>query len=188
MIVTCNYCQTNFEKSESEVKRNSFNNHYCSRDCFLKKKTKKKPVRCYVCNIEYIPINRQSKLSVRNYCPQCRETVTLICPVCNNSFRQHKARIRIRKNLCCSVKCKAILQRKDWNELSRGMLKQRWIKEFGIEQFFCKRCGHNKTYNLVLHHIKYVINGGDNSPENLEPLCLNCHGIEHYENGTDNKE
>lgn len=145
-------------------------------------------VECHVCHINYVPANKQSTPSIRYTCPDCREKVSLICPVCDVKFERHKSRLRQRKTLCCSVKCKGLFQRKDWNDLSRNNLKQRWVNEFGVENFVCKRCGHDKAYNIALHHIKYVSQGGDNSPENLEPLCLNCHGIEHYGRGKDLKE
>lgn len=65
------------------------------------------------------------------------------------------------------------------------MIKTRWISEFGIETLICNRCGHDKHYNIQLHHKKYIVNGGETHPKNLEPLCRNCHGEEHYENGYD---
>ena len=86
------------------------------------------------------------------------------------------------KKICCSKKCRDIALRVDWNELTRGMLKQRWQKEFGKEDLYCRRCNYKNIYNIVIHHKQYVINGGDNNPNNLEPLCLNCHGEEHYNN------
>ncbi len=152
------------------------------------KKIKRQEVVCSVCDKNYIPKFQQSVPSKKYFCPECRGMSNIVCPVCNEKFKQRNAAIRVRKTLCCSVKCKSIFQRKDWNELSRNALKQRWIKEFGKENFKCNRCGHDKIYNIVLHHIKYVKNGGTNLPDNLEPLCLNCHGIEHFENGNDEKE
>jgi len=136
---------------------------------------------CCICTKEYIPKNKQYKEFIKSYCPDCRGSSFIKCPICSKEFKVRNASLRTRKNLACSVECKAIAQRKDWNDLSRNNLKQRWISEFGIENFYCRRCGHDKTYNVVLHHIVYVINGGDNQPDNLEPLCLNCHGEEHYD-------
>lgn len=182
-VCNCSFCDKEFIKKNNKI----WNNVYCGKECFLKAKKNKKEQTCSVCNILYMPKNSKNK-SIINTCPSCREKVNLNCPVCNKSFQRHKARIRTRKTLCCSHECKSIHQRKDWNDLSRNNLKQRWIKEFGIENFVCKRCSHNEIFNIVLHHIIYVKNGGKNTPDNLEPLCLNCHGIEHYKNGKDDKE
>lgn len=183
-ICNCSFCNKEFVKKDNRV----WNNVYCSRECFLNSKRKKTEKICSICSISYMPKHIQKKESIVNTCPNCRKKVELGCPVCNTLFTQNKSRIRKRKNLCCSVKCKSLLQKKDWNDLSRNTLKQRWIKEFGIENFICNRCGHKETFNIVLHHIIYVKNGGTNNPENLVPLCLNCHGIEHYKNGIDNGE
>lgn len=180
----CEQCNNSFKRKNSTKDKKRF----CSKECFLNSVRKKKEVICYVCEKKYIPTNRQSKVAIKNYCPDCRGTEEINCPVCQKTFKQRKSNIRKRKNLCCSVECKSIHQRKEWNELSRGSLKHRWISEFGIENFKCNRCQHDKEFNIVLHHVKYVKNGGDNQPDNLEPLCLNCHGIEHYENGLDEKE
>lgn len=152
------------------------------------RKIKRKEVCCSVCDKNYVPKFQQAMPSLKYFCPDCRGMSLIDCSVCHKKFKQRNAAIRNRKNLCCSVKCKSVLQRKDWNDLSRNALKQRWIKEFGEDKFKCNRCGHDKIYNMVLHHIKYVKNGGTNAPENLEPLCLNCHGIEHFEKGNDEKE
>lgn len=102
-------------------------------------------------------------------------------------MRNYSCRRGSRK-IYCSIICKALAQRKEWNNLGRRQLKQRYMKEFGIQSLKCVRCGHDKIYNIEIHHKIYCVNGGDNNPTNLEPLCCNCHGIEHYEHGKDNKE
>jgi len=152
------------------------------------RKIKREEVICSVCNISYIPKYQQSTPSLKYFCPDCRGMSIIKCPICNKEFNKRNSVIRKGKNFYCSIECKAISQRKEWDCLSRSNLKQRWIAEFGIENFTCKRCGHDKTYNIALHHITYVCNGGSNMPDNLEPLCLNCHGIEHYEKGSDSDE
>ncbi len=176
-IYECNHCKNTFiRKHHNKIYQNVF----CSRDCFLKNKTKKNDLNCTSCGMLYTPKTLQKKQSIKNTCEDCRQKIDLKCPVCNSDFKLLKSRLKKRKNPCCSVKCKSELQKKDWNNLTRNNLKQKWISEFGIESFKCNRCGHDKVYNIVLHHIIYVKNGGRNNPENLEPLCLNCHGEEHY--------
>ena len=43
----------------------------------------------------------------------------------------------------------------------------------------CVKCGC--TYNLEIHHKKPVSQGGDNSDDNLETICTDCHAKEHPE-------
>ena len=178
MNYICEYCQIDFKK------RPNSENRFCSKKCFLNSVRKKSEVTCSVCAIIYIPKNKQSKPSGKYFCPDCRGMSLVNCSVCDKEFKIRNSSIRTRKNTWCSVECKSIGQRKEWNSLSRSMLKQRWIREFGKP--ICSRCGHDKEFNIVIHHKQYVKNGGDNMPDNLEPLCLNCHGIEHYQHGKDN--
>ena len=74
-----------------------------------------------------------------------------------------------------------------WNNL-RGpdAIRKRWIVEFGKGTLVCARCKHSTWYNISLHHIKYYGKDfGDHTPDNLLPLCLNCHAIEHITRGID---
>lgn len=152
-----------------------------------KKERKKQPLIETECCKCHKKISKGSNsIRNKNFCDDCHGSVILICPVCKNEFNKWKSQLmsygQKPQNIFCSMKCKALSQRKDWNKLSRKSLKQRYIKEFGEESMYCRRCGYNKNlYNINLHHKVYVINGGDNDPDNLEPLCLNCHGDEHYE-------
>ena len=41
----------------------------------------------------------------------------------------------------------------------------------------CVRCG--RAGRLEVHHKRHVAQGGDEQPENLETLCLDCHKAEH---------
>jgi 5-methylcytosine-specific restriction enzyme A len=40
----------------------------------------------------------------------------------------------------------------------------------------CVRCGG--SYMLAAHHIIPRVNGGPDHPENLETLCVHCHGAQ----------
>lgn len=178
MNYTCEYCKLEFKK------RSNSPNKFCSRKCFMDSVKKKHEVICSVCDKKYTPKNRQTSPSIKHFCPDCRGMSLVECSVCSKEFKVRNSSTRARKNTWCSVNCKAIGQRKDWNNLTRNMLKQRYKKELG--NLVCRRCGHDKEFNIVIHHKRYVRNGGDNMPENLEPLCLNCYGIEHYQHGKDN--
>ena len=177
--VNCEFCQILYLPKNGDAKK------FCSKKCFISSIYKPVEYKCRVCENIYIPKNKQVKEYKVHTCPNCIGSEEIICPICDKKFSCNKSKIKKRKTLCCSVNCKAIAQRKDWDKLTRNTLKQRWVSEFGIENFVCIRCNHDKPYNIVLHHIIYVKNGGTNQPDNLEPLCLNCHGEEHYDKGPD---
>lgn len=142
---------------------------------------------CSVCGQEFE--KKSSYQGKKAYCPDCRGSEEYICHVCGDSFKVYKSRVRFTgPPTCCSNECRRIWIRKPWEETSRQGLKLKWIREFGEETLVCNRCGHDKPYNIELHHIVYKQEGGSNDPGNLEPLCLNCHGVEHYENGPDSGE
>ena len=53
-------------------------------------------------------------------------------------------------------------------------LRRRWMKEHGWKGFVCARCGRFSK-GTHLHHIQELLYGGENTPENLIPLCSDCH-------------
>lgn len=62
-------------------------------------------------------------------------------------------------------------------------LRKQWMKEHGWKGFVCARCGHFSK-SAHLHHIKELIYGGENTPENLIPLCGECHReLDRYPDG-----
>ncbi|NLV29359.1 MAG: WYL domain-containing protein [Erysipelotrichaceae bacterium] len=56
----------------------------------------------------------------------------------------------------------------DWDERSQS------IRD---EVGFCERCG--EVGHLQVHHRRPVAKGGNHCPENLEVICVNCHGKIH---------
>lgn len=59
--------------------------------------------------------------------------------------------------------------RAEFNKFRRKLL-----KENNIEHLICARCGEWRG-SVHLHHIKEIVYGGENVPENLVPLCHVCH-------------
>ena len=59
--------------------------------------------------------------------------------------------------------------------VSERALKIRLINQRGKK---CERCGYNKVEILHVHHRDR--NRSNNELENLELICPNCHGEEHY--------
>jgi len=65
---------------------------------------------------------------------------------------------------------------KGWEGLQRASVKAKWVREIG--DLVCRLCGFDgldKPWCIELDHILAVSRGGSNLPENLQPLCLNCH-------------
>jgi len=56
-----------------------------------------------------------------------------------------------------------------------GVSRQYSLKKFGHLKIKCNRCGSKKY--LRLHHVNRIPT--DNFIENIEILCLSCHGLEH---------
>jgi hypothetical protein len=48
------------------------------------------------------------------------------------------------------------------------------MKNNGWKGFICARCGRFSK-SVHLHHIQELVHGGENIPENLIPLCGDCH-------------
>lgn len=63
-------------------------------------------------------------------------------------------------------------KRKDISDTQRNRILHR-------DGYKCVKCGC--TYNLEIHHKKPISHGGDNSDDNLETICIDCHAEEHPE-------
>lgn len=194
--LTCACCDEPFEKALGEYNRSRNSRRkpgskwrdFCSPECFRYFVSNKEPVPCSVCGTSVLRSASARESRKAFFCKGCRKSVSVPCSSCGASLTRWASQVRGKKNVYCNRACKARGQRVPWNDLTRGMLKNRWIQEFGKDSLMCSRCGHDRPFNVVIHHKKYRMNGGDNRPKNLEPLCLNCHGIEHYENGPDSEE
>lgn len=144
-------------------------------------------INCSKCGIQ-IEKPRHRIRGIKTYCKECKgKTLKLICPICKKEFNKWESQTKSfitgkeKHKICCSIKCKNIGLRVDWKDLTRRTLKQRWKKEFGEKDLYCRRCKYNKEFNIIIHHKIYIKNGGTGDIQNLEPLCLNCHGEEHYQ-------
>ncbi len=119
---------------------------------------------------------RQAKRSRRRKCAQCGSSVTKGFSQINRSESG-----RVFCNRSCSTsynnKGKQRFGPKDWSEIStRGSARRKWISE--KRPLVCKKCGFDgeeKPWCIEIDHIYPVRLGGETLPENLQPLCLNCH-------------
>ena len=55
-----------------------------------------------------------------------------------------------------------------------NVLRKKWLKENGWPGYVCARCGEFSK-STHLHHIQELVYGGENTPDNLIPLCGDCH-------------
>lgn len=111
-----------------------------------------------------------------------------VCEICGTVFRVRagwKATTNLNRKTCsdeCFSKLMQIIQLDNNNSYWKGGHSQvhytRIRKE--MKESICEKCG--KTDNQVridTHHIDG--NKSNNSHENIQVLCVNCHALEHYE-------
>ena len=185
--VFCSGCEKPFIKSNYRMQRwaeRGNQRHFCSVKCRKLATNKIHTVICSVCKNYFIKVGMPTDKTKNFYCPDCRGKVDRKCYICGTVYKRYKSAIRFydRQKDYCSQHCKAIGQRTDWDTIiDRSSLRLKWIRQFGKASLICVRCKYDKPYNIELHHKLYVVDGGRNNPENLEPLCKNCHGEEHHE-------
>ena len=68
----------------------------------------------------------------------------------------------------------AYLRSDEWKEKRKEFLE--------LANYQCQECGKTKT--LEVHHLNYS-NVGDESDEDVEVLCADCHEDKHLEDGKD---
>lgn len=56
-------------------------------------------------------------------------------------------------------------------------LPPRWHVSFSVERDGGKYVVYGHTYNLEVDHKRALMNGGDNSLDNLATLCRDCHVV-----------
>lgn len=109
------------------------------------------------------------------------EHITKLCPVCNKEFTLVKS-TKTLKQVTCSVGCANTLFRSGPNNpnykesMTEGTYRQRTLDLKGKK---CNRCSYDENeHAIVVHHIDR--NRNNNTFDNLEVLCANCHAIEHW--------
>lgn len=97
--------------------------------------------------------------------------ITKICPVCSVKFSTHPRKDK--EQVTCSLACSNTYFRTK-NTISISNYRKKAISHYGC---FCNRCGFNNEKALQAHHKDR--DRENNSLDNLEVLCANCHTIEH---------
>jgi hypothetical protein len=157
MIRKCKQCNKEFNALEKEIKRGY--GLFCTRNCSSK----------------YNAL-RRIKVEIDN----------CTCAYCNKLFYKCISKLKKSKSglyFCCR-KHKDLAQK-----LSAGF-KNIWPTHYGTNNEYrnkalrvyggkCNRCEYDKdTAAIIVHHKDR--NHSNNSIDNLEVLCSNCHAIEHW--------
>ena len=156
---------------------------------------------CGYCGKEIVRETRDRKTkSGKHYCDvSCsnsdllRNRVKLSCSYCGKEIEKAPSKIRASRSghLFCDRNCKDLASRLYQNNTVWDMLPEHYgtsktryrdyaLREYGSK---CQKCGYDKNpAALTVHHKDR--NRSNNSMDNLEVLCANCHAIEHYEDGS----
>jgi 5-methylcytosine-specific restriction endonuclease McrA len=153
MKLTCTNCTKKFERRQSWA--NKSKNHFCSRSCSASYNNRKTPKRkakvkpCPDCGSNFSGQNK--------YCSDCNpltKNKTIGDILDNHSCHRSTAYSRVRQ------RARTIASGLGWKS--------------------CKNCGYDK--HIEVCHIKGISSfslsakiAEVNSPENLIPLCRNCH-------------
>lgn len=148
-IINCGYCNKEFKCSNRDINRAKEGSglNYCSRECFCTSRRNPVLVECQECQKQLI--RTLSTTSERNFCSKS-----------------------------CSAK---YYNRFRVGEKHPNFIAQATIKNYrarGLQYYgaVCRNCGYDKYEAMLdVHHIDG--NRGNNSMENLQVLCIWCHGL-----------
>ncbi len=156
--------------------------HYCKKDFLVKnwmRDQKKRGKYCSrSCSSKAVGVLNTEKAK-NNY-------ITLQCAHCKKDFKRRKYKTNTSKHgiYFCNKTCKGEAQRLGGCKeilpphygTGRVNYREKALREFDHK---CGRCGYNKCLSVLeVHHIDR--NRDNNDVSNLELLCRNCHGEEHY--------
>ena len=159
MIIQCNECGKNVEKSTSKVNEaiKYGRNLYCSKECAQKHRLIKIQCKCAFCEAELIRTPSEIKKS---------KTGNVFCnKSCAASF--NNSHFRTGEN------------NPNWKG---GTYKSSNYARLAFRSYehICTNCGFDQEAALVVHHIDY--NRNNDELDNLMILCSNCHYLVHYGN------
>lgn len=102
------------------------------------------------------------------------ERIEKVCPICNSTFTVKKGEPK--EKITCSRSCanthfRSGSKHPNWKDESTNYRSK-------VDITSCERCGYNTYINILQVHHKDR-NRQNNTLENLEVLCPNCHCIEH---------
>lgn len=141
--------------------------------------------KCIVCGNEFWTPKHMflKRKSCSRKCGKKSRSIRITCAWCKKEI--WRAPCKIKKFMFCSRDCKELAQSIEGGEAFSTMrpyhykdglsaYQKRAKKVYGKK---CNRCGYSKNEAaLQAHHVDY--DRSNNSIENLEILCANCHAIE----------
>lgn len=167
MLVNCFYCEKEFNKKPSQMKRSKSGKHFCSRSCAMSVNNKgiqrNKPVdrTCKTCGSLYHKSNTHQS---EHYCSSCQGKVPE--DLLNRTLKESQQMIISKGH-----------HRSHINNQVRSFART-WNKH--LKEHPCQNCGYSKHTEFC--HIKAISSfdldaklGEINSPENIAILCRNCH-------------
>jgi hypothetical protein len=171
--LSCQHCQQSFMVKpylHSTAK-------YCSRQCLALALRIRISANCAVCDRHFEHIS--SRCNRAKYCSRkCyyrsqinRGSITYTCRHCHKTFRDAPSH----KRIYCSKACVNKSAKATWKPAFQTVRKD--MQRLGLIHE-CARCGY-KTESRILgiHHKDR--NRRNNTLDNLEVLCPNCHSLEH---------
>lgn len=158
----CKYCKVTYEANLKEVKRG--NGKYCSRPCA----------------VAGVKIEKTKTYALKN-------TPNVHCSYCKKEFYLNRSKKNNSKSglfFCCRTH-KDLAQRLEFNlkeihpsHYANGLGSYREIALRNLK-IACKICNYSKIPEILqVHHIDR--NRNNNSIDNLEIICPNCHMEEHF--------
>ena len=155
----CKRCNVEFEADLREHNRG--NAHFCSRSC-------------------------SSKYNAQKRKDNNPDWYNKTCDVCNKKIHKSPSKIKLSKSgyHFCSRECKEYAQSfksEGFEPLQPDHYKSghHAVYRNYINTSECNRCGYNKHPEIIHVHHKDR-NRSNNSVDNLEALCPNCHWTEHF--------
>ena len=97
-----------------------------------------------------------------------------VCKKCGKKFKKRSI-----SHLFCSDICQREFRKGKAPEYKEWSLLCEIVSE--RDNYTCVNCGCSNNVKFVVHHKKPLVFGGDNSLENLELLCSQCHSDKHSE-------
>ena len=146
-------------------------------------------IKCDNCESLFYRQTRLYKAKVDGCSPKCLSLLKgraqlVTCAHCNKKHHRATSKLENSKSglYFCSRECKDVGQtyikeiQPDHYGSGETNYRERALKEYGAR---CNRCDYSENIAaIVVHHRNH--NRKDNSLENLEVLCANCHAIEHW--------
>ena len=127
---------------------------------------------------QYIELHNISILHFdKQYKNRVYKNVTKECPVCKQEFTTQSGHPK--EAITCSYSCSNTHFRSGLNNPNFKNGNRIYRDLITIEQ--CNRCGYKEHLEILqVHHIDR--DRLNNTIENLEVLCPNCHTLDHYQN------